>query len=206
MNDATVHIPHDNYRLFSHDIAIEVLHVFMGYVPNVEASLKGQPSYGEGFILVLARLYAVIFIILSCMSDNWRDTTGGHCQRLSLDIFTLALLTAIKIIEIIAGYVQKWAQLDFEPAVWRGNSEVYIGSDLEATNKVHSPRTAYQLLAVKEYILGASITTDIRNIHDFCIAELDSSTGTLRMLGDAHYSVDDFDCDEDIVVRADIEA
>lgn len=47
VKDAIFNIAHDRHHLFSQDIVINVLCVFPGCVPGVEAPLTGQHSYVE---------------------------------------------------------------------------------------------------------------------------------------------------------------
>lgn len=96
MNDTAVNITDANYRLFSHEIDVEVLHAFKRYVPDIEASLTGHSSFVEGFTLELSRLNEFILTVLFCMSDNERDTTSGRRQIPFHDTFVHAFPRAVK--------------------------------------------------------------------------------------------------------------
>lgn len=95
VNEAIENILHGKHRLFSHDISIEVLSAFISYVLNIEAAPTGQSSYAEGPILVLEGLDALKLIVLFCISDSQRDTTGGHRQKYFHDTLTHVLHKAI---------------------------------------------------------------------------------------------------------------
>lgn len=64
--------------LLLQDIAIEVIRVFMRYVPDAKASLMVQMGNVKRSVPRLARLDNFISTILFCVSENGRNTTGGH--------------------------------------------------------------------------------------------------------------------------------
>lgn len=119
VNIAVAKNPADNLIPFSQDTAIEVLHVFMAYVPDRQTRVPQESSNVEGSIINLARLDAFVFKIVSCLGDSGRDTIGGHRQKSYYDTFADALPKATnQLIGIIRRYVEKWAHLISKYLSW----------------------------------------------------------------------------------------
>lgn len=150
LKNVTVNIPDDIHRLFSLDIAVDGLHVFMGYVTDAVASYTGQPSHVKGPILTFASLDAFVFTMVSRVSLNERDITNGHRQKVFHDTSGNLLSNAVnQLVGTLTTCVPTWTPYDFEPVVSRRNSQVSVSTDPESTMKVHYFQTGRQLLAVK---------------------------------------------------------
>lgn len=69
-------------QLFRYQIAVRVLHQFMGFNFQQLASTAGVKSYVENFIVALARLDAFIATTVVCLRENGTAAVGGHSQKL----------------------------------------------------------------------------------------------------------------------------
>ena len=181
----------ENLSLFRHDVSVEILHVFMGYIPPIPMENDEQYKSVEGTIMMLARLDAFIMTVIQCLSDTGRETVGGHRQKLYHDMFCHALPKACnQLIGKIRVYIQAWAPLELDSCVLplpieQGGSgsqqEVHRG----ATAEIIVPSLSRRVIAVRAEYFATYITPELGAVCDCYVAEYDPQGMCMRLLGTA---------------------
>lgn len=181
-----IHGKQDELSLFGHDIAIQVLHEFMGIIPDAAMSEENGRSV-EGTILTLSRLDAFIATALTCLRDDGSDNVGGHRQKLYYDTFTTFLPLAYnQLISVVRQFVNEWCPTDFSLDALSIDSNGVPKDPLverEGTIEIYIPSMQRRLIAVAWNWFNAYITPEMGTIHDCYIAEYDTATNCIRLLG-----------------------
>lgn len=67
----------NNLSLFGHDIAIQVLHEFTGFISDTATPEENGRNVAKTDF-TLARLDAFVSTCLACLRDDGSDSVGGH--------------------------------------------------------------------------------------------------------------------------------
>lgn len=174
-------------QLFRHQIAIRVLHQFMGFDPQQPGSSASVETYVENSIVSLARLDAFIATAVVCLREDGTDTVGGHRQKLYHETFKPYVADAYnQIIGKVGRFVQDWAPQDLDASiisVHGGLPSSSIVHSREATVEVFVPSVNRRFIAVSWNWFREFITVELGAVHDCYIAEYDSAVNDVRLLG-----------------------
>lgn len=69
-------------------IAVEVLHEYMRYIPQVCHASQDATSHIDGTELTLAQLDAFISTVIYCFFDGGVDKVGSNYQKVYSDTFS----------------------------------------------------------------------------------------------------------------------
>lgn len=84
-----------------------------------------------------------------------------------------------------------WSPSNFALPVLCESTEAPIRTDFEVSIVVCIPQTRHHVLIVNANWFSTYMTAKVKNIHDCYMAELNTYTGTISMLGNASICVDD---------------
>lgn len=98
-----------DFQLIWHDIAVEVLRQFMGYISDSAPFSEVYASKTYGSIWTLARLDAFLATIIFYLRENQSDNVRGYCPKLYIDTFGSFLsIVYNQLTGFLAAYFKGW--------------------------------------------------------------------------------------------------
>lgn len=171
-------VSEDNLQLFKHDVAVRVLHEFMGFSVSSVAS-SSESRVVEGTIATLARLDAFVATTVTCLRADGSEKVGGHRQKLYSETFSAFLPIAFaQLTEQIGAYVEDWCSEELTVSSLTLDAPQNPAScplQRKATVEVYIPSVNRRLVAVSSQWFSEYITPYMGTIHDCYILEFDST-------------------------------
>lgn len=139
-------------HVFYHQIAIRILHQFMGFRSEHPTNTSGVQTYVENSIVTFARIDAFIAMTVVCLRKDGMDTVGGHRQKLYHEAFKpFVAKTCSQIIGKVLRFIQDWVPHDLKAStviVHAGLSSSSVVYSWEATVEIFVPSSKRQSIAV----------------------------------------------------------
>lgn len=175
----------DHLQLFGHNIAINVLHQFMGFVSGSTA-MASDDNKIEGTVLSFARLNAFITTAVGCLRDDESGKAGSHRQKLYQDTFlSFSPQVYYGMVGVVRQFVNDWWPADLSLDNVSVDKNYVCKHPLvqwEATIEIHIPTLKRRLVAFSWKWFHDYMTSDMSVVNDCFISEVIAITNTLSLL------------------------